>query len=632
MLYIILCLFLLESLNLNVLEYRQLRRVAIDGSRKVEIIQNIHTCSSLSFFNKNEHKCVKCNGGRISGKFLHNLDKGCNGCSENYYLDFSSNDKIKYQCKKCSNNMLASTIQNHEITTCSIMNSYKLTDVLINGKIKSCKEIIKNSIQRVQNSPPFSNFCKCSNNLPKLYHLLNEVDMICLKLKKIKKIIDYRGLDYAIINNVEIDNIKYSYINCDPYRDGYNSVDKCLCPPGYIFIDFKCKLCILSEPQNPENYHQCVSCSSDRHLSLDGKKCMCPYSNKPQSANCTEPTNTDIHCSGNFGLVNGTCQLCPNNKIKSKFNDKCICPYSLYPVDEECKECNTKNINNKICKCGGDAILLDNICSCIINQIIDYDKNSINSTNETNNDIINKNPKTCSCPAGMVINANNECVDCPRGTYSHSNNSKKCLNCPLLKTTENSRSNSLDSCNRINKSQAIGLLMFILTILLLLIFSLVFWFQLRSDNKKMDNKQRNIESNHQYLNEQVKLRESCKNNLEEIRFKDNPSENQHKHYVNYQIAKETINNMQVNFDFNKKERQKNFNKLNRHNDSLKDQNKVSKKCEEKVKKNMEKISDSRKVKNDKTDSNSDHSYEECENPIVINSSKNKNKKNSNCFD
>ncbi|MES1902146.1 MAG: hypothetical protein MHPSP_000611, partial [Paramarteilia canceri] len=464
-------------------------------SKKEEIIE-LDNCSGISFLDEKTSLCENCQAGTIN-KELIDLDfNGCSDCILNYYYN-----KDKSECQICKNNKISSLRNFHKNENCNIENSFSLDSVLESGKSKKCSEIVANSIARDHKTPPLSIFCKCKIGMVKM--LVEDFygdfgyKAKCIESKLLKDIIDPKGLDYAVLTIYQKRINVFMYINCDPHREKYDILEYCLCPPGYIFHDFKCKLCVENEPEDKEKEHQCVRCPPNKHLSLDGKSCMCPYSYKPQSVECGEPKENDMHCTGNLALINGSCQLCRGKKIISKINGQCICPYSEKLLDNDCNECDIESSSGNKCKCGGNAEKFETKCQCKNHQILDCNNECIGCPKGyiraitgpdacicptgkviKNNKCIdcskgyiitNDNEVLCYCPVGSFINNDGECIQCHERKYSSINDSNECASCPIHKYTSKIGRESGVFCDIINVKRIIIFIQFIITIFLVVI-------------------------------------------------------------------------------------------------------------------------------------------------------------------
>ncbi|MES1903935.1 MAG: hypothetical protein MHPSP_004283, partial [Paramarteilia canceri] len=462
MIILILILTAICSSVQNPAQFLYERRIEIFNNTRIEKIIELDNCSRISFLDEKTSLCEKCQAGTVNKKLLNVDMNGCSDCILNYYYN-----KDKSECQICKSNEISSLKNYHKKESCNEKNDINLDSVLKNGKSIKCSKIIINSITRDQNTPPLSIFCKCKIGMVKM--LVRDIfhpkliRSSCIESKLLKDTIDQKGLDYAVQTIYRNGNKKQKYYNCDPHREKYDVLEYCLCPPGYIFHDFKCKLCVENEPEDKEREHHCVRCPPNKHLSLDGKSCMCPYSYKPQSAECGEPKENDMHCSGNLALINGSCQICPGKKIKSNINGQCVCPYSENLLNEDCNECEIESSSVIKCECGGNSEKFETKCQCKNHQYLNGSTECIDCPkgyirNRTHQDacicptgkviknskcidcskgyiITNNDVDSCFCPAGSFINDNDECVQCQKRKYSSINDSNECASCPFLKIT-----------------------------------------------------------------------------------------------------------------------------------------------------------------------------------------------------
>ncbi|MES1905600.1 MAG: hypothetical protein MHPSP_002686, partial [Paramarteilia canceri] len=339
------------------------RTVFFNGTEEITNSFVYNTLYNYYEDNNNLNKYLKC----PVGKGINNPDKNrlsqCNGCTIYYkYLKTDSD----FKCIKCPSFTIAGGYNGHTSLSCDISyNEYKsnevlsterkevifkgINDILSNerkevrsNEIKDvlskekylCSKYLDDSIGRKENTPPIIDYCQCPDNMPRVNFGKSffgikafQIKSYCLTQKSALKLIDSSRLDYAVRNFVFNNPIEFIFYKiCNPDRDYLVSYADCLCPPKQIYSDGKCKLCTYSDPVDPEYQVKCTKCPIGKILTLNGKDCMCPYSDVPQSNNCEEATKNEKICSGNLVLNNGKCILCPENQIKSKITGQCICP------------------------------------------------------------------------------------------------------------------------------------------------------------------------------------------------------------------------------------------------------------------------------------------------------------------
>ncbi|MES1903564.1 MAG: hypothetical protein MHPSP_003482, partial [Paramarteilia canceri] len=495
--------------------------IEFEDQKHFRILDVTQRCPSIAYLSA-DNRCLKCPDGQTTAINRKMGSDKCLGCSINYRKIFDSPGN--FSCKKCEDNFIAAITNNHDSSTCEIINNYDPIYILEEGKQLRCSDLIANSIGRDPGTLPISIFCKCPNNYPKVYQGNKKSKFECLDQSTLKNIIFLEILDYAVVNFVEFNEINYVFFNCDPYRDHFNPNEKCLCPPSYIFHNSKCKLCVDYEPEDKINKHHCVRCPEEKHLSLDGKSCMCPYSDKPQSAECGEPKENDMHCTGNLALINGSCQVCVRKKIKSSINGQCVCPYSEKLLDDFCNECDIESSSEINCKCGGNAEKIGTKCQCKNHQFLNSNNECIDCPKGYIRNKTHQN--ACICPEGKFINDSKICINCPRRIiliYSYKN---KCKICPLLR---NKSRNESDFNN-------FGVISFI--IIMCLICFLVYYMIKTKCNKKNQNNQ-NRQFVTEYLGENNEAgfsnRRNNQNNVSNIRCTYEKGD-----YVNYEQSKKAL--------------------------------------------------------------------------------------------
>ncbi|MES1905518.1 MAG: hypothetical protein MHPSP_002517 [Paramarteilia canceri] len=371
---------------------------------RYEFIQSLRYCSSLSielYDNKNRKiVCIPCIKGTIS---IKNSDKGnqeCIGC----LMHFKRVNIINlghYYCKECPRNRLSDLNFPSYSESCDIENNFELNKILVDGELLECSKKIENSLGRDKNTLPYSTHCKCPNDSPRVIIRNSEFTMTCLSADLSKKIIDYKGLDYRLINTVKFSNIIYFYINCDPNRESVDLYETCLCPPGYIFSDYRCKQCTNGNLIDTNRQHYCLECKKSGILSLDGKDCSNYDFNFSETPDNMATHLKERNCFGNFVYTDNSCQLCEGKKVKSLKNNRCICPYSPKPQDKDCNVCVSDDVDSKNCECGGNSRLSANLCICGQNQFV----NSNNECFDCEKGFITDHlsPNYCVCPAGKFI-------------------------------------------------------------------------------------------------------------------------------------------------------------------------------------------------------------------------------------
>ncbi|MES1903522.1 MAG: hypothetical protein MHPSP_003398 [Paramarteilia canceri] len=334
------------------------RLITIDNDGLADEILELKEFKRNYFFDKSKNKFIQCSEGKATNSSTYKTNS-CTGCT--IYHKYLEINYSTFKCNNCSDGTIASFTNAHKNLDCDISYSdYKLTEIENNGK-RNCSDILLDSIGREENTPPILDYCQCPNNMPRIrYNNLNNNKnglINCLPKSKALEIIDQKGLDYVVDNLVQLDNELITYQNCDPLRDSThsNSEKICLCPPNRIYSDGKCKLCTDSDPEETETKIRCVRCSKEKILTLDGKGCMCPYSDYPQSYKCNESTVNEKFCSGNFGLKDGKCQYCSENEIKSDITGECFCPAGKYINSEQkCVSCQkgkfSDSFNSNKCK------------------------------------------------------------------------------------------------------------------------------------------------------------------------------------------------------------------------------------------------------------------------------------------
>ncbi|MES1902654.1 MAG: hypothetical protein MHPSP_001653, partial [Paramarteilia canceri] len=312
------------------------------------------------YFDEVEHKYKKCPVGKENDYDALPTTNTCTKCSVHYKYVNTNSGLI---CKKCPDKTFARIVYYDESSRCSFRyDNYHLKSIF-DYDFFSCDYPFENSIGRKENTPPFFDYCQCPNNMPrvKLYNSLEKKDKFdCLSRDLQLKHIDPNGLDYAVLNTVFISDIEYiEYRNCNPYRDfKTNLIDLCLCPREQVYSDGKCKSCSDSDMIDPKIQVKCSKCTGGKILTLNGKGCMCPYSDDPQSNDCEEATENEKICSGNLVLSNGKCIPCSKNQIISKTTDECVCPKGKYinkqNICVECQKGEFSNLSNatECIKCG----------------------------------------------------------------------------------------------------------------------------------------------------------------------------------------------------------------------------------------------------------------------------------------
>ncbi|MES1905902.1 MAG: hypothetical protein MHPSP_003279, partial [Paramarteilia canceri] len=392
------------------------------------------------FYNSYNRIYVECRNGKANEILPTEVANSCTGCSIYYRYQIYSNG---FRCIECPRNTIASTKTGHKEKYCNISHdNFESTEILENEKKTNCNNHVENSIGRESNTPPILDYCQCPNNMARVFQRApndSSKKYRCISKELALKITDRTALDYAVINNVFTpkEKIFFYYKNCDPFRDYYSyHLDNyiCLCPPKQIYSDGKCKYCTDSEIIDPENQIKCINCSNGKILTLDGKGCMCPYSDEPQSKDCNEATQNKKFCSGNLGLKNGKCKPCIGNKLKSKITGECVCPDGEYISSDN--DCN-------VCSNGFTEMKTDEIhCVCQKGKYINSNDKCVNCADGYTTIEINQTKCFCSdgkfidsynmcidCPSGKFINYNNICVDCINGLTTNATNQKTCF-CP----------------------------------------------------------------------------------------------------------------------------------------------------------------------------------------------------------
>ncbi|MES1905189.1 MAG: hypothetical protein MHPSP_001835 [Paramarteilia canceri] len=476
---------MINCLSRNINKYLFKRTVIVNQSQAKEEIKRWNSCSFTSNYDFRNDKCDDFPEGSDYSMDLMDGKLVNTSCAIHYYFENNLDDQSGPKCIKCTNDKISSLTKGHQNNNCTIENNYDLKDVLKDGKIEKCNTIVENSIGRENGTHPLSIHCKCPNNLPKVFDIGNS-KLVCLGLENLKKIINPKVLDYAVYNNASIDSIVYRFSNCDPWRDDYNIKESCLCPPGFIFIEFKCKKCVKKAEITANDKQMCAICHKNQHLSLDGTRCMCLYSNIPQSKDCKISTTEESHCTGNLVAIDGKCEFCPENKIKSKISEECICSYSLKKLDKNCSECEFLDGSSEPCKCGGDSSYSDGSCIC---NSFQYLQNTIICDNCTKGFVRNKTDhKSCICSPGKFINEKKECIACPKNSFNALENSNNCTNCPLFRNNSFFGAKSSLQCKELDVSKVVvlGIIISVLLILALICF-LILYFKGSKGNKSGEN-------------------------------------------------------------------------------------------------------------------------------------------------
>ncbi|MES1903873.1 MAG: hypothetical protein MHPSP_004131, partial [Paramarteilia canceri] len=181
-----------------------MRTIKYEDSKKIEVYIEDSDCSWVSIFNNAFKRCYPCLKGTKNVKHQDDGKIKCNGCAINYY--YSNDDSIKggYKCTKCPDQYLASDVNSHKNMFCNEIIIYNTSDALYQGKIQRCNDWIKNSIGRDIGSPPIFMFCKCPNSSAKVYFQdrIKNIDftMTCTNSDILRNIVDYKGLDYIVLN------------------------------------------------------------------------------------------------------------------------------------------------------------------------------------------------------------------------------------------------------------------------------------------------------------------------------------------------------------------------------------------------------------------------------------------------
>ncbi|MES1903239.1 MAG: hypothetical protein MHPSP_002803, partial [Paramarteilia canceri] len=188
----------MKILNGNIKEFLYQRIVNLNNSERSEEINEINFCSKIAHYDINLDRCIYCDFGKTSVKDIYsNYLSKCKGCPIHYrYLKSSSG----YSCIRCCSNMIASYKNYHNNQCCYVDNNYDDKDIISDGKTIKCSDKVVNSLGRDTNTPPLYIYCKCPNNMPKLF--LTNIDnnksiLTCVDNLITKKIIDIKGLEYS---------------------------------------------------------------------------------------------------------------------------------------------------------------------------------------------------------------------------------------------------------------------------------------------------------------------------------------------------------------------------------------------------------------------------------------------------